>query len=453
MTQARERTGKYRNPKKRASKKQEAAPPTRTLQKKPLLRKANGDSAAPAAVSDYRKPKAAALPMGDDTSFMHNLLDNLDAAPAAAPTRPSLASRKRKSSPDFDPAAIEFSSRPRAAGGRVGYASSSSFGSDPLFDDTSTFGGAGGETSGSDPLDYEDARVVAHSAAARGGKKHKVSGVEEPMAGLDVHMGATLDAGLGDSMDVDDDDDLVVGDRKPTVGKPAARAPNRARALVNAAAVRTAPAGAVKPDPSVEDDAKLPPPAAAKAKGAKYRGVDWRVAMQSLADEVKPFPEGISTTTDDEKSEGTGATTGDESESQDFLANMPRKVSAAQARKLAIAQAEKELPAPMVVTAFEDAKPNGAAAKDAAEGEGQRLKFFWLDQHEVNGVVHLFGKVWDRQQQGKAGVVSSGMPGQGPGKWVSCCVTIRGIERNLFFLPRESYTDGQRASASIRSSG
>jgi len=51
----------------------------------------------------------------------------------------------------------------------------------------------------------------------------------------------------------------------------------------------------------------------------------------------------------------------------------------------------------------------------------QRLKFYWLDYLEQDGLVHLLGKTFDRSSD----------------KYVSCCVTITGIQRNLFILPRE----------------
>jgi hypothetical protein len=54
-------------------------------------------------------------------------------------------------------------------------------------------------------------------------------------------------------------------------------------------------------------------------------------------------------------------------------------------------------------------------------GREQRLKFYWLDYLEQDGLVHLLGKAFDRSSD----------------KYVSCCVTITGIQRNLFILPRE----------------
>ncbi|KAL3848220.1 hypothetical protein ACJMK2_019093 [Sinanodonta woodiana] len=57
------------------------------------------------------------------------------------------------------------------------------------------------------------------------------------------------------------------------------------------------------------------------------------------------------------------------------------------------------------------------------EGE-QVLRFFWLDAYEDQytspGVVYLFGKVWI--ESAKA--------------FVSCCVTVKNVERRVFLLPR-----------------
>ncbi|KAF5332256.1 hypothetical protein D9611_008203 [Ephemerocybe angulata] len=57
---------------------------------------------------------------------------------------------------------------------------------------------------------------------------------------------------------------------------------------------------------------------------------------------------------------------------------------------------------------------------DALEPDGS-LRFFWLDYLEHDGKLYLVGKLKDK----KTGV------------WVSCCVTIEGLQRNLYALPRE----------------
>ncbi|KAM6447113.1 DNA polymerase alpha catalytic subunit isoform 2-T2 [Liasis olivaceus] len=59
--------------------------------------------------------------------------------------------------------------------------------------------------------------------------------------------------------------------------------------------------------------------------------------------------------------------------------------------------------------------------------DGQQIfKFYWLDAYEDQynqpGVVFLFGKVWIESAQ----------------SYVSCCVTVKNIERTIYLLPRES---------------
>jgi DNA polymerase alpha subunit A len=56
----------------------------------------------------------------------------------------------------------------------------------------------------------------------------------------------------------------------------------------------------------------------------------------------------------------------------------------------------------------------------ALEPDGS-LRFFWLDYLEHDGKVHFIGKLRDR---------NSGM-------WISCCVTVENLQRNLYVLPRE----------------
>ncbi|KAJ3125693.1 DNA-directed DNA polymerase alpha catalytic subunit pol1 [Nowakowskiella sp. JEL0407] len=56
---------------------------------------------------------------------------------------------------------------------------------------------------------------------------------------------------------------------------------------------------------------------------------------------------------------------------------------------------------------------------DSLEPDGS-LRMFWIDACEVNGGLYLFGKVV---------AVRDG--------FVSCCIKVEGMERNLYFLPRE----------------
>ncbi|KAG9017950.1 DNA-directed DNA polymerase alpha catalytic subunit pol1 [Tulasnella sp. 427] len=65
---------------------------------------------------------------------------------------------------------------------------------------------------------------------------------------------------------------------------------------------------------------------------------------------------------------------------------------------------------------------------NAFEEDGS-LHFFWLDYLELEGKLYFTGKVLDRSTDGKKR------------NWVSCCVTVDGIERNLFVRPREFRLD------------
>lgn len=54
--------------------------------------------------------------------------------------------------------------------------------------------------------------------------------------------------------------------------------------------------------------------------------------------------------------------------------------------------------------------------------EKQVVNVFWLDYGEFNGVLGLFGKALNKST----------------GHWISCFVKVEGIERCLYFLPRET---------------
>ncbi|NWR74366.1 DPOLA polymerase, partial [Centropus unirufus] len=63
------------------------------------------------------------------------------------------------------------------------------------------------------------------------------------------------------------------------------------------------------------------------------------------------------------------------------------------------------------------------------ENDERVLKFYWLDAYEDQfsqpGVVFLFGKVWIESAN----------------TFVSCCVTVKNIERTVYLLPRETEMD------------
>ena len=64
--------------------------------------------------------------------------------------------------------------------------------------------------------------------------------------------------------------------------------------------------------------------------------------------------------------------------------------------------------------------PTGSVKVENVIEEDGTVRMFWLDQMEQDGVVHLVGKVLDRQTN----------------KYVSACVSVNGIKRNLFVKPR-----------------
>jgi len=55
--------------------------------------------------------------------------------------------------------------------------------------------------------------------------------------------------------------------------------------------------------------------------------------------------------------------------------------------------------------------------------EKQVANVFWLDYGEFNGVLGLFGKVFNKKTQ----------------QWISCFIKVEGLERCLYFLPRETH--------------
>lgn len=64
--------------------------------------------------------------------------------------------------------------------------------------------------------------------------------------------------------------------------------------------------------------------------------------------------------------------------------------------------------------------------------DGEEVKFYFLDAYEKpNGTIYLFGKI-----------------PQGNG-FVSCCVTVNNMRRNLFFLPRE-FIEGTEEEVSLK---
>lgn len=176
---------------------------------------------------------------------------------------------------------------------------------------------------------------------------------------------------------------------------------------------------------------------------SKAVGLDWQKVLRDL-----PTVSNVDSSTEanlklliddsEDKPESSDAPDGNETfqkpdvgETTDFLANLPRKkkpLKTPRISKKALAQAEadRHLPKPTPVDAFvsqTDADLKIASSDDTPQGN--QLKFFWLDCHEVEGALYLFGKVFDQ--------LSS--------KYVACCVIVEGLERNLFVLPRPTIVD------------
>ncbi|KER27418.1 hypothetical protein T265_05525 [Opisthorchis viverrini] len=67
------------------------------------------------------------------------------------------------------------------------------------------------------------------------------------------------------------------------------------------------------------------------------------------------------------------------------------------------------------------------------------LHFYWFDAYEDSrhqpGVVYLFGKIKDSQR---------------PGKFISCCLRVKDLERRIFLLPRPELTDGAESGSFMK---
>ncbi|KAJ3293855.1 DNA-directed DNA polymerase alpha catalytic subunit pol1, partial [Borealophlyctis nickersoniae] len=67
---------------------------------------------------------------------------------------------------------------------------------------------------------------------------------------------------------------------------------------------------------------------------------------------------------------------------------------------------------------------NKVTNNDILEAD-KSLRMFWFDAYEKSGLVYVFGKVLNKKLN----------------KYVSCCVTVKDIQRNLFVLPRARMLD------------
>ncbi|CAH7685382.1 DNA polymerase alpha subunit A [Phakopsora pachyrhizi] len=190
---------------------------------------------------------------------------------------------------------------------------------------------------------------------------------------------------------------------------------------------------------------EVPPLSVTLSSKPNLSGLDWREAVAGLpsafvADSAVEANLRILIEGSDEANRPFARNSEDqemetELETTEFLANIPRmnkKKPAPRISKKAVAKAEadRHLPQLTKVEAFEPRTVSGLK-QPIKEGDvdesliGDSLKFFWLDINELNGVIYLFGKVFDQLTR----------------KYVACCVTVEGLERNLFFLPKETILD------------
>jgi DNA polymerase alpha subunit A len=67
---------------------------------------------------------------------------------------------------------------------------------------------------------------------------------------------------------------------------------------------------------------------------------------------------------------------------------------------------------------------------EIAQEEGSAIRMWWYDAYEMRdkGTVYLFGKVAEANTN----------------RYVSCCIIIHNIQRNLYFLPRQYELDGKK---------
>ncbi|CAG8521750.1 12867_t:CDS:10, partial [Dentiscutata heterogama] len=70
--------------------------------------------------------------------------------------------------------------------------------------------------------------------------------------------------------------------------------------------------------------------------------------------------------------------------------------------------------------------------KEFDHGNGCRM--FWIDAYEKQGNVHLFGKIFDKDAN----------------LYVSCCLIVKNIDRNIFVLPRQYKLDDKGNETNIK---
>lgn len=309
------------------------------------------------------------------------------AAAAVAPRSPSPPAKKRKAG-TAGPISAASST---ASGFRGGYRSSASSSiiptsSDPILGDaSSSFVDTGPSSDGPD---------LFASTSSRSVKKHRINGAESHLGGLTLDADHSFDGGddypgavvKGETSEAEKDEHAEDEDSitLKVVRKSKAAGASK-RQLVNMSSYR-----APKPKTeleNMEEDLKLDiKPVKTLQDSKKPKGMDWQVAAEAVL--LDDGAEDIV----DEKDQVQGA-------------KGPRKFKAPSAGGGSLKTAKVQ----------------------ALEEDGS-VRFYWLDYTEVNGVLHFIGKVFDKETK----------------KHVSASVTVEGIDRNLFVLPRQGGVDGER---------
>ena len=336
---------------------------------------------------------------------MADLLGDLDAAPR--PISPPLKKRKAV------PSSAQFSGSGSLNGLRSSHAASSSslMSSDPVTGpESSQYAGDTGPSS--------DGLFDVDADTSRTSKKARVSGAEDKLDSLALDLDLDNDdfnnTFDGDDMAMelfpemrekdkkaagaakagaedDEDDEMQVKQVKK------AKSGGKRQQLVNSTSMKVKPPSEPVVKAQELDEYK---PASLDIKPVttlqdkkKDRGMDWQLAAAQVTlegDEIGDAPIAGS-------------------EDVDIFSAAPT------------ARSTKKIKAPSA---------GGGSLKTAkvqALEEDGSVRFYWLDYVETNGVLHFIGKVFDKETK----------------KYVSSCVTVEGIDRNLFVLPRQSMSDGR----------
>lgn len=384
-------------------------PTERKKKKKKASNKAakeNGDSQKAGTVANGKPKKALPPPkpllanpykkeisVAREEDFMSDLLGGLDKAPRS-PSPPAKLKRKAQIAGTSSNGGVYGAFRNvKSTPSSSAFATSS----DPILE---------GDSSIFDTAPSSDGLFDIPSdanATLRSSKKARISGTETQLDNL--FLDSSIDAGddlpeidMDDSPsaevnangkikkeedDNEDDDMLVVKAIKK--GKSTAGAK---RQLVNSTSTKI-----TKPLPKTEEDEQMDvkgdiKPVKTLKDSKKSRGMDWQIAAAAVT----------------------------------FEGDMDAD--------------DTDIPDEDIFTA--SAKPKRFKAPSAGGGSLQTAKvqaleedgsvrFYWLDYVETNGVLHFIGKVFDKETK----------------KYVSCALTVEGIDRNLFVLPRQAGTDGE----------